>query len=716
MSATAAARKCLFVLLLLPPSGAVTAQAPPYLDPARPLDRRVDDLVGRMTLEEKALMLYHNAPGLERLRVPAWGGWNQAIHGVWSKTPTTLFPVSIALAATWDPALVRRASGAISDEARALYHGGAAGPHGKHGLVYRAPVINISRDPRWGRIQECYGEDPYLTSRIAVAYVKGLQGDDPNYLKVAATLKHFAVNNQEQGRMSLSAQVPERMLMEYWLPHFRACVVEGRAQSLMAAYNAINGTPCAVNKHLLTEILRDQWGFDGFVVSDLGGIGQLMTGHRLTKKPEEAVARALLAGCDFDDEQYRDAIPRAVRDGLVSEEVVNRALSRVLRVAFRLGVFDPPERVPFTKTPMTVIDSPAHRELALKAEREAIVLLQNKDHFLPLDRGKLRKVAVLGPAADRPEYGNYFGAAPKRVSPLEGLRNKLGGGAEVVSAPGCDFVAPADAAAMNRAVEAAKDADVAVLCLGTNGRVEAEGRDRKDLNLPGAQEELLKAVVKANPKTVVVLFNAGPLAVTWAKEHVPAILQACYPGEEGGTAIADVLCGDYNPAGRLPYTVYESVAQIPPQSEYDVTKGFTYLYFEGKPLFPFGHGLSYTQFRYGDLKLSARRIGPDGKVQVSVVVTNVGDRAGDEVAQLYVHQAAARVKRPIKELRGFQRVSLKPGEERTLTFALAGDQLSYYDVAKKAFVVEPGAFEVMVGSSSGDIRARARLDVTAGEK
>jgi beta-glucosidase len=715
-SASPARNGLLIALLLLTgtaTAGAAAADTPPYLDPAQPTDRRVDDLIGRMTLEEKALTLYHNSPGIDRLHVPAWGGWNQCLHGVWSKRPTTLFPVPIAMAATWDPDLVHDVTDAIADEARALYNVGADGPRGKHGLVYRAPVINISRDPRWGRIQECFGEDPYLTSRIGVAYVQGLQGSDPRYLKVASTLKHFAVNNQEAGRMSLSAEVPERLLMDYWLPHFRACVVDGHAQSVMAAYNAVDGTPCAVNKRLLTDILRDQWGFDGFVVSDLGGIGQLMAGHRLTRKPEEAVARALLAGCDTDDEQYRDAVPAAVRAGLVSEDVVNRALARVLRVAFRLGAFDPPERVPFSRIPASVIDSPGHRELALKTAREAIVLLHNRDNFLPLDRSKLRTVALLGPATERPEYGNYFGAAPRRVSPREGLERKLGPGVEVLFAPGCGVVEPADAAALGRAVEAAKRADVAVVCLGTNGKVEAEGRDRKDLGLPGAQEQLLEAVVRANPKTVVVLLNAGPLAVAWAKEHAPALVEAWYPGEEGGTALADVLFGDYNPGGRLPYTVYESAEQVPPQTEYDVAKGFTYLYFTGKPLFPFGHGLSYTQFRYGDLELSAPRIRADGKLEVSVVVKNVGDRAGDEVVQLYVRQVAAKVKRPLKELRAFQRLSLKPGEEKTVRFVLPGDRLSHYDVDRRAFVVDPGAFEVLAGSSSEDIRARDRFEVAA---
>jgi beta-glucosidase len=682
-----------------------------YLDPAQPIDQRVKDLVGRMTLQEKALMLYHNAPGLERLHIPAWGGWNQCLHGVWSKQPTTLFPVPIAMAATWDPVLIREVSSAIADEARALYHSGGRGPRGKHGLVYRAPVINLARDPRWGRIQECFGEDPFLTSRIAVAYVQGLQGDDPQHLKVAATLKHFAVNNQEQGRFSLSAEVPERMLMEYWLPHFKACVVEGRVQSLMAAYNGINGTPCAVNRLLLTEILREQWGFEGFVVSDLGGIGQLMAGHRLTKKPPEAVARALLAGCDLDDEQYRDAIPAAVRAGLISEENVDRALGRVLHVAFRLGVFDPTERVPYAKTPTSVIDSLRHRELALKTEREAIVLLQNRDGFLPLDRVKLRTVAVLGPTADRPEYGNYFGVASRRVSPLEGIKNRLGPGIEVRFVPGCGMTEAADGRQINQAVEAAKGADVALVFLGTNGKVEAEGRDRKDLNLPGAQEQLLKAVSAVNPRTVLVLLNAGPLAVTWAREHTPAILQAWYPGEEGGTAIAEVLFGDANPAGRLPYTVYESAQQIPPQTEYDVTKGFTYLYFKGKALFPFGHGLSYTRFHYSDLKLSSSRIRPDGKLRVSFFVANVGGRNGDEVVQLYLHQTASKFVRPIKALRGFQRLQLGPGEKKEVTLELAADSFSFYDVAKKAFVVEPGVFEVLIGASSADIRVHDRVEI-----
>ena len=711
---------CSLSLAADPKGQPAMSQTPLYLDPARPIDKRVEDLVSRMTLEEKAMTLFHNAPANERLRIPAWGGWNQCLHGVWSKQPTTLYPVSIALAATWDTALVHTVAGAISDEARALYNMGADGPRGKHGLVYRGPVINISRDPRWGRIQECYGEDPFLTSRIGVAYVKGLNGDHPKYLKVASTLKHFAVNNQERGRQSLSAEVPERMLHEYWLPHFKACVVEGHVQSLMASYNAINGTPNCVNKLLLTDILRGRWGFDGFVVSDLGGIGSYMGGHMKGKgvKTEEAAAKALAAGCDYDDEHFRDAIPKAVRAGLVSEEIVNRALTRVLRVAFRLGAFDPPEMVPYSKIPVGAIDSPEHRQLALKAEREAIVLLTNKNGFLPLDKSKIKSVAVIGPLAARTEYGNYFGAKPRCVSPFEGIKNKLSAGAQLSSATGCGVTEAANPAEIEKAVEAAKAADVAFLFLGTNGRVEAEGRDRESLGLPGAQEELLEAVAGANPKTVAVLMNAGPLSVAWAKDNVPAILEAWYPGEEGGTAIADVLFGDYNPGGRLPYTVYDSVEQIPPMTDYDVTKGFTYMYFAGTPQFPFGHGLSYTEFRYDNLQISPKQTPVNGKVTVSVEVENTGKRAGDEVVQLYVHDVECSVKRPSKELRGFERISLKPGEKKTVTFALPADALAFYDEKKKHdFVVEPGAFEALVGSSSEDIRVRGRFEVTAvGEK
>jgi beta-glucosidase len=688
---------------------------PLYLDPTQPIDKRVDDLISRMTLEEKATELDHKASGIDRLHIPQWGGWNQCLHGIWSKSrTTTLFPVSIAMAATWDPALVHEETAAISDEGRAMYNIHEQGPSTPCGLVYRGPVINISRNPRWGRIQECYGEDPYLTGRMGVAYVKGLQGDDPKYLKLAATLKHYAVNNVEKNRLSLSATVSERMLYEYWLPHFRDCVVEGHVCSMMAAYNSINDVPCIANKLLLTDIPRGQWGFDGFIVCDLTGVRHLVDGHHMTDDMTIAVANALNAGCDYDDAEFREYIPRAVERKLVTEEVVDRALARVLKVGFRLGAFDPPESVPFSKIAESVIDSPEHRQLALKAARESIVLLTNKDNFLPLDRSKLKTVAVIGPGAEKPEYGNYYhyNKEQNKITALAGLKNHLGDKLEIRTAAGCGMLPDkTDEAELAKAVATAKGADVAIVCVGSNLKIEAEDRDRKDLKLTGMQEKLIEAVYAANPKTVVVLMNAGPLSTKWARDHVPAMLESWYGGEEGGNAIADVLLGDYNPAGRLPYTVYESTDQVPADSDYDITHGYTYMYFTGEPVFPFGHGLSYSSFAYSDLNLSSKQIASDGTITISVDVTNKGTRAGDEVVQFYGHQEKCSVKQPNQKLIGFERVHLNAGETRKVSVEVPANRLAIYDESLHRFVVEPGTYDVMAGGSSKQIECREVYEV-----
>jgi beta-glucosidase len=703
----------LFVLLFcLSVAMAQDASRPTYLDPSKPMEQRVSDLIGRMTLEEKAQQLNHLNVGIPRLKVAAWGGWNQTLHGVWSKQPTTLFPAAIAMGATWDPVLVHTITGAMSDEARALYNIGADGPRSKHGLVFRSPVINISRDPRWGRIQEVFSEDPFLTGRMGVAYVQGLQGDDPHYLKVAATVKHFAVNNVETNRQRLSAEVDERNLMEYWLPHWKAAIMEGHAQSVMASYNAINGAPDAINKYLLTDILRGQWKFDGFVTDDLGGVNLLVAAHHITEDPVEATAAAIKAGCDSDDVQYETNIPLAVKRGLLQTADVDRALARVLRVGFRLGAFDPPEMNPYSKIQADVIRSPEHLKLSLQTALESMTLLSNRNNFLPLKKDGVKSIAVIGPAGDTAfETGNYYGTPARKVSPLQGLKDALGSDVKVEYEQGAGFIEAADPAMIARAVDLARRSDVAVLFLGTNLRVEAEGRDRRDLNLPGAQQQLMEAVFAANPKTVLVLMNAGPLAVTWANDHLPAVLDAWYPGEAGGTAIAQVLLGEYNPGGHLPYTVYASLDGVPPQNEYDVSKGFTYMYFKGVPLYAFGHGLSYTQFKYSNLKLSQAKTNATGEVSVSFDLQNAGTRAGSEVAQMYVHQAKSNVVQPMMSLRGFQRVMLEPGETKHITIALPASQLSYYDVTTHKFVVAPGMFKVMIGSASDDIRLKADLEV-----
>lgn len=718
-------------MLAASPAGAQqpgAAGTPPlYLDTSKPVDARVADLIGRLTLEEKAMLLNHRGSKVERFNIRA-DQWNQCLNGVKWDRPTTMFPICLAMAATWNTELVQKEiATTISDEARAIYNGWHLDPKakGEHkGLIYRAPVINIERNPYWGRNHEAWGEDPFLTGRMAVAYVRGLQGDDPRYLKLAATLKHYAVNNVEHGRTSLDAKVSQRMLHEYWLPHFKDAVVEGKACSLMASYNAINGTPNNINHWLLTELLKNEWKHEGFVVSDLGGVRSMVEGHERGKMSfVDAVAQSLMAGCDFSDKEFETYIPEAVRTGKLTEERLNDALRRVLTVRMRLGEFDPFEAVPYSKISPDVIDSPAHRAVALKAAQQSVVLLQNRDNMLPLKQDGLKKVAVLGPLADVVIKHNYSGTVQDAVTVLAGLKAALPG-VEITTAPGAQVgrsgrgdewlpdntEPPFDVAAeQQRAVELARDADLAILCLGTTTAVEVESRERKKLGLTGTQEQLAQAVLAANPRTVVVLMSAGPLTVTWLKEHAPAMIQAWWPGQQGGNAVADVLFGKVNPAGRLPHTIYASEEQVPPLDEYDVTKGFTYMYLNGAPLYPFGHGLSYTTFSYSNLRLSQPSVAADGQVVVSVDVTNTGKRAGDEVVQLYIHETQPKVKRPARQLRGFQRIPLAPGEQRTVTFPLPASQLAYYDEAAKSFVVNPGTFEIMVGSSSADIRATTTL-------
>ncbi|MES2660031.1 MAG: glycoside hydrolase family 3 C-terminal domain-containing protein [Verrucomicrobiota bacterium] len=700
----------------------------PYLDTKLPVEKRVEDLISHLTLEEKAILLNHKGPKVERLNIRA-DQWNQCLNGVKWTEPTTFFPTCIAMAATWNAELVQNEiAKVLSDEARAIYNGWHLDPKakGEHkGLIYRAPVINIERNPYWGRNHEAFSEDPFLTGRMAVAYVKGLQGDDPRYLKLAATLKHYAVNNVETDRMKLNSEVSERMLREYWLPHWRDAVVEAKACSLMASYNAINGTPNNINKSLLTDLLKDEWKHEGFVVSDLGGVTTMVEGHGKGKMTYvDAVAQSVMAGCDFSDKEYMENIPAAVCEGKLTEERLNDALTRVLRVRMRLGEFDPFESGPYSKISPGVVGSPAHRAVALKASQQSIVLLENRNQFLPLDKTKLKRIAVLGPLADQVINNNYNGKLGKVITGLEGIKARVGSGTEIlhtyggvvggrphpwIKVPSEDKIDKD--AELKKAVELAGQAEVAIVFVGTNALIEQEERDRKSLGLTGNQEELVKAVFAANPRTVVVQMSAGPLTVPWIAKNVPAMLQAWWPGEEGGHAIADVIFGEVNPAGRLPHTVYASEEQVPPLDEYDITKGFTYMYLNGEPLYPFGHGLSYTAFKYGALKLSSSRVKADGKVDVTVEVTNSGKRAGDEVVQLYTHAVKSSVKRPVKELRGFQRISLQPGETKSVTLSLPAGKLAFWDETSHGFVVEPGIYNIMIGASSSDIREKGEVEV-----
>jgi len=700
---------------------------PLYLDYNQPVEKRVSDLISRMTVEEKATFLDHKAPDITRFNIRG-DFWNQSLHGVVWNRPTTMFPVSIAAAATWNPKLIHETAVAISDEARAIYNGWHTDPNfqgDKKGLIYRAPVINVSRNPYWGRINECYGEDPYLTGRLGVAYIKGLQGDDPENLKLLATLKHYAVNNVEKDRMSLNAIVSERMLHEFWLPHFKDCIIEGQAQSVMASYNAINGVPNNINKLMLTDILKNQWGFKGFVVSDLGGVNTMVKGHEKGKMSfEEAVAKSINAGCDFSDKEYREYIPSAFKQGLISEDRLNDAVARVMRNRFLLGEFDPFEMGKYSKIPMSVIGNQEHIALALKEAQESMVLLKNSKHLLPLDKTKIKTIAVIGPHADMFTAGGYSGKPMNPITPVQGIRNRMQPGTEVILVKGAEIVPPRNNPngntspifnkedELNKATEAAKKADVAILYVGTTIPIEGEGHDRTSLGLPGNQEELIKRVLAVNLRTIVVLMNAGPLTIPTVKEAAPAIIEAWWGGEQGANAIADAIFGNINPGGKLPFTVYASESQVPSQDEYDVTKGFTYMYINGKPLFPFGYGLSYTQFGYSNLKLDRKSINSNGEITVTADIKNTGKLKGDEVVQLYVHQVKSSVKRPAKELRGFERITLEPGQMKTVSFTVPADKLTFYDEKIHAFRVEPGLIDVMIGSSSEDIRLKSQFTVS----
>jgi len=714
-----------FPLYITATQSSEKASQPQYMDPSLPVDVRVDDLVSRMTLEEKVSQMVNAAPAVERLGIPKYDWWNECLHGVARAGIATVFPQAIGLAATWNPDLVHRVAVATSEEARAKHH--EAVRQGKrlwyYGLTFWTPNINIFRDPRWGRGQETYGEDPYLTARMGVAFVKGLQGDDPRYLKVVATPKHFAVHSgPEPDRHHFDARINERDLRETYLPAFEACIREGKAFSIMGAYNRYNGEACCASRRLLEEILRGEWGFSGYVVSDCGAIDDIWKYHRIVPTIEEASALAVKRGCDLDCGREYLSLGKAVKQGFISEAEIDRSLKRLFETRFRLGMFDPPEMVPYAQIPYSVNDSPAHRELALKAARESIVLLKNDNHLLPLKKD-LKAIAVIGPNADvvKVLLGNYNGTPSKAVTPLEGIRRKLSPNTKVLYAKGCELTAPSrDAKALEDATQKARAAEVVIMVLGISADLEGEemtvkvagfkGGDRLTLDLPAAQQRLLEAVQATGKPVVLVLLNGSALAVNWANEHAGAIVEAWYPGEEGGTAIADVLFGDYSPGGKLPVTFYKSVDQLPAFEDYNMA-GRTYRYFKGDPLYPFGHGLSYTTFKYSNLELAADKVKPTENVRVSVDVQNAGEVAGDEVVQLYVVNLKPSVPVPIRSLQGLMRVHLKPGEKRRAEFALASRQLSVIDNNGKR-VLEPGTFRIEVGGKQPGFKGTADAATT----
>jgi beta-glucosidase len=667
-------------------------------------DDRVRDLISQMTFEEKIRQLQHMAPAISRLNIRAYNYWNEGLHGVLAVGATS-FPQAIALASAWDPDLLREVASAIADEARGF------NISKRKGLTYWSPVINMLRDPRWGRYDESYSEDPYLMSRMGVAFVRGLQGDHPKYLKAVATPKHYAGNNSEYNRHTGSSEIDEQQLHEYYLPAFEATVREAGAFSVMSAYNRLNGVPASASPLLLQEILRDTWGFPGYVVSDCDAVSDIYTGHHWVATAAEAAAKAIQAGTDLNcGTTYPENLQSALAQGLISEADVDRALFRVLRARFLLGEFDDASEVPYRSIGKDVIESEANAELALKAARESVVLLKN-DGLLPLDRRAIHSIAVIGPHGNDVTLGGYSGNPSRGVSALNGLKAKFADSDMTVTfEQGTTIAGTKDQAAIDAAAALAKKSDVALVFVGTSLDILAEEMDRPDWKLPGAQTDLIKAVVAANPKTVVVLVTAGPVAVDDAKARVPAIVTTFYGGQEQGSAIADALFGDVNPNGKLTTTWYTGDTTLPPIGDYDLRKGRTYLYFTGKPLFPFGHGLSYTTFAYSPLTITPN---PDdaASVSVSVDVTNSGTRAGAEVVQLYLREKSASLPRPQQRLRGFKKVPLAPGQTKTVTFNLSRADLQLWDPNSHGWRVEPGTVGIAVGSSSADIRAEGSLTV-----
>jgi len=694
----------------------------PFQNPELPLEDRINDLLSRMTLEEKVSQMVHDARAIPRLGIPNYNWWNECLHGVARAGRATVFPQAIGMAASFDEELMHRVATAISDEARAKHHQALRQGHraGYFGLTFWSPNINIFRDPRWGRGQETYGECPYLTARMGVAFVTGLQGDDPKYLKLVATPKHFAVHSgREADRHHFNAVVSQRDLHETYLPAFKACVQEGKAQSVMGAYNRTNGEPCCASKTLLVDILRGEWGFDGYVVSDCGAIQDIHAHHGVTAGAAESAALAVKNGCDLNCGQVFGALLAAVDKGLIDEETIDVSLRRLLRARFRLGMFDPPELVPFAAISPEVVGCEAHRELARRMAQESIVLLKNQDGLLPLPR-ETNRIAVIGPNANSMEVllGNYTGYPSQYVTVFEGIVGKVSAGTQVRYAHGCGLV-DRSKDGFEGAVRLARGSDVVIAVMGLTAQVEGEeggawlseaNGDRVHIGLPGVQEELLKELHATGKPVVLVLMSGSAVALGWAAQNLPAIVQAWYPGQEGGNAIADVLFGDYNPAGRLPVTFVTGLEQLPPFEDYNM-QGRTYRFMREEPLFRFGHGLSYTQFKYSNLRLGKDQISPDEPVTVTVDVENAGERHGEEVVQLYVSDVEASVPVPLKHLEGFRRISLEPGERRTVRFTLKPEQLAAYDDDGRPFV-EPGAFAISVGGGQPGYPGAGALTAT----
>jgi len=710
----------MFILLnVLYTNGQPNGQNLPFRDPALSTEKRIDDLLGRLTLEEKVMQMMDKTPAIERLGIPAYNWWNEALHGVARAGLATVFPQAIALAATFDEAAMLETFTVISDEARAKYHNYQKETQfdGKKGITFWRPKIKIFRVPRWCRGMETYGEDPYLTARMGLAAVKGLQGDDPKYFKSFACAKHFAVHSgPESNRHSFNVSVSDRDLWQTYLPAFEVLVKEGNVQQVMCAYNRFEEKPCCGSDKLLVDILRNSWGYKGIVVSDCGAIDDFYQKDKRTPRHEThpdaptASADAVLKGTDVECGSSYKSLIDAVKKGLIKESQLDVSLRRLFKGRFELGMFDPDEMVKWSKIPYSAVSSGANREKALKMARESMVLLKNKNNILPLSK-KIKTIAVVGPNANDSImlWANYNGFPSKTITILQGIKNKMPN-STILYEKGCRHAGAIHTDSINIAVSNVKNADVILFAGGISPRLEGEemrvtvegfkGGDRTNIEIPAVQKEMIKALKATGKPVIYVLCTGSALALNWEEENVDAILNAWYGGEAAGTAVADILFGDYNPAGRLPITFYKSAAQLPDFEDYTM-KGRTYRYMTEEPLYPFGYGLSYTKFAYKSAKLSKPVICKTDSVKLTIELQNTGKRDGDEVMQVYLRNPND-PNGPLKALKGFKRVSLKAGASQNVSVALAPDAFNSFNDQTKKFEILPGKYELLYGGSSAD--------------
>ncbi len=683
-------------------------------------EKRARSLVAQMTLEEKAFQMLNGAPAIERLGIKAYNWWNEALHGVARAGTATVFPQAISLAASFDEDFIEKVADAISTEGRAKFN--AQQKYDDYdiykGLTFWSPNVNIFRDPRWGRGHETFGEDPYLTSRLGVRFVEGLQGHDENYMKAAACAKHFAVHSgPEDLRHEFNAEADIQDMYETYLPAFKACVQEAKVEAVMGAYNRTNGEPCCGSRTLLQDILRNEWGFKGHVVSDCWAIKDFHQGHGVTAGAEESVAMAVNNGCDLNCGDLFVYVADAVKKGMIPEERVDEALVHLFTTRMKLGLFDEKKETPFDDIPYTAVDSKEMQALNLEAAEKCIVLLKNEDSLLPLDRSRIGTIGVIGPNANNRKalVGNYEGTASRYFTIAEGIQDYVGDEIRVLVSEGCHLYQNqisnlSQGKDRDSEVKAVCEAsDVVVMCLGLDSGLEGEegdqgnqyaSGDKPNLNLPGRQQEILEIACASGKPVVLVVLSGSALAINWADEHVPAIVQGWYPGAQGGKAIARVLFGDKNPEGKMPVTFYRTLEELPAFTDYSM-KDRTYRYMKNEALYPFGFGLSYTTFAYSDIEVSSETVGDKG-ITVRAVLTNTGDREGTETVQIYVK--ADREGTPNAQLKGIRKVSLQAGESRKIEVSLPADAFALYD-KQGVNKVEAGQYFVFVGGAQPDSRS-----------